>query len=139
MVLNNEKTVQISSSLEMTEREVCALINHEPGVHMATTLNGSDQRLKVFALGLPGNTYAQEGLAIVNEYQSGNLSLKRLNVLALRVLAVREMIRCNNFRHTFSYLHEEHMLSQNESFNLALRVHRGGGFNQGLSLSKWCQ
>ncbi|WP_263081472.1 flavohemoglobin expression-modulating QEGLA motif protein [Endozoicomonas sp. Mp262] len=130
MVLNNKKTVQISANLQMTEREIRALINHELGVHMATTLNASSQQLKVFALGLPGNTYAQEGLAILNEFQSGNFSLKRLKVLALRVLAVREMIRRNDFRHTFSYLHEEHMLSQNQAFNLAVRVHRGGGFTK---------
>ncbi len=130
MVLNNKRTVLISSGLQMSEQEIRALINHELGVHMATTLNANSQQLKVFALGLPGNTYTQEGLAILNEYQSGNLSLKRLKGLALRVIAVQEMIARNDFRHTFSYLHEEHKLSKEDAFNLAVRVHRGGGFTK---------
>jgi len=32
---------------------------------MVTTLNSSNQRLKVFCLGLPGNTLTQEGLSIL--------------------------------------------------------------------------
>jgi uncharacterized protein (TIGR02421 family) len=130
MVSTARKTVLVAKGLTLSRMEAEALIHHELGVHMATTLNAAQQRLKVFSLGLPGNTHTQEGLAILNEYQSGNLTLQRLRGLALRVLAVRQMLRDGNFRHTFSYLHEEFDMPENDAFKLALRVHRGGGFTK---------
>jgi len=130
MVSNSRKSVMIAKNLQVSDIEANALVHHELGVHMATTLNASSQVLKVFSLGLPGNTLTQEGLAILNEYQSGNMTLDRLNGLALRVLAVREMLNQNDFRHTYSFLLEEHHLSKNQAFTLAVRVHRGGGFTK---------
>lgn len=130
MVSNARKTVIIAKGLKLTSTEANALIHHELGVHMATTINANKQRLKVFSLGLPGNTLTQEGLAILNEYHSGNMTLKRMQGLALRVLAVKEMMKYGDFRHTYSYLHEEHKLSEEQSFKLALRVHRAGGFTK---------
>lgn len=130
MVSNSRKAVMIAKNLNITATEARALVHHELGVHMATTLNAANQRLKVFSLGLPGNTLTQEGLAILNEYHSGNMTLTRLQGLGLRVLAVREMLNHGDFRHTFSFLVEEHHLSQDEAFKLAVRVHRGGGFTK---------
>ncbi|CAA0101136.1 Uncharacterised protein [BD1-7 clade bacterium] len=130
MVSNSRKAVMIAKDLNVSLTEAKALVHHELGVHMATTLNAQTQRLKVFSIGLPGSTLTQEGLAILNEYRSGNMTLERLQGLALRVLAVREMLTRNDFRHTYSYLVEEHLLSQDEAFNLAVRVHRGGGFTK---------
>ncbi len=130
MVSNSRKTVLIAKKLNLSEKEAEALIHHELGVHMATTLNANAQRLKIFSLGLPGNTLTQEGLAILNEYHTNNMTLKRLQGLALRVVAVKEMLKRNDFRHTYSYLHEEHLLSPDDAFKLALRVHRGGGFTK---------
>ena len=40
----------------MNEKELRALIHHELGVHIVTTVNSEHQILKVFKLGLPGNT-----------------------------------------------------------------------------------
>lgn len=130
MVSGSRKTVMLAKGLSLPEKEAEALINHELGVHMATSLNAANQRLKVFTLGLPGNTLAQEGLAILNEYHSGNMTLKRLKGLALRVMAVKEMLKGNSFRHTFSYLLEEHGMSPDDAFKLSVRVHRGGGFTK---------
>jgi len=130
MVSNSRKAVIVAKNLEIMSTEARALVHHELGVHMATTLNASAQRLKVFSLGLPGNTLTQEGLAILNEYHSGNISSQRLKGLALRVLAVREMLSHGDFRHTFNFLTTEHKLSHDEAFKLAVRVHRGGGFTK---------
>lgn len=130
MVSNARKSVMLSKGVKLSETDTQALINHELGVHMATTLNANQQQLKVFSLGLPGNTLAQEGLAILNEYHSGNMTLKRLKGLALRVLAVDEMLKVNSFKHTFSYLMEEHGMTPDGAFKLAVRVHRGGGFTK---------
>lgn len=130
MVSNSRKAVILAKGISLSEKEAQALINHELGVHMASSLNAAGQRLKVFTLGLPGNTLAQEGLAILNEYQSGNMTLQRLKDLALRVMAVKEMLKGGSFRHTFSYLLEEHGMSPDAAFKLSVRVHRGGGFTK---------
>lgn len=130
MVSNSRKTVLIGKNLSLSEVEAEALLHHELGVHMATTLNANEQHLKVFSLGLPGNTLTQEGLAILNEYHTNNMTLKRLQGLALRVLAVKEMLKESDFRHTYHYLFEEHKMPKDDAFKLALRVHRGGGFTK---------
>ena len=140
MVSNSKKTVYLGKNLLLTEADATALIHHELGVHMATRLNAGKQRLKVFTVGLPGSTLTQEGLAILNEYHSGHMTLKRLKILALRVLAVNEMIKQGDFRHTYNYLHEEQRLTPDEAFKLAVRVHRGGGFTKDyLYLNGICQ
>ncbi|WP_370979827.1 flavohemoglobin expression-modulating QEGLA motif protein [Agaribacterium sp. ZY112] len=148
MVSNARRAVMISKGLSMPEIEVRALVEHELGVHMATTLNSNAQRLKVFSLGLPGNTLTQEGLAILNEYHSGNMTLGRLKTLALRVVAVKQMLKYGSFKHTYAYLHEEEGMPVDKAFGLSLRVHRGGGFtkdylylngvSRALSLHKHC-
>lgn len=130
MVSNSRKTVMIAKNLSLSPLEANSLVHHELGVHMATTLNAHAQHLKVFSLGLPGNTLTQEGLAILNEYHSGNMTLKRMQGLALRVLAVSNMLEYGDFRQTFSMLTEEYRMTQDEAFKLAVRVYRGGGFTK---------
>lgn len=130
MVSNSKKTVYIGKQLSVPIWQAQALVQHELGVHMATTLNANMQTLKVFSLGLPGNTFTQEGIALLNEYLSGNLRLSRLKELALRVIAVKEMLKENNFKHTFSVLTDEYKLTHDDAFKLCVRVHRGGGFTK---------
>ena len=86
MVLNSTKTILIRPDAKFTQKEVNALIEHEIGVHMVTTQNSIHQKLKVFNLGLPINTETQEGMAILSEYLSGNITLERLKKIALRVI-----------------------------------------------------
>lgn len=130
MVSNSRKTVMIAKNLSLSPLEANSLVHHELGVHMATTLNAHAQHLKVFSLGLPGNTLTQEGLAILNEYHSGNMTLKRMQGLALRVLAVSNMLEYGDFRQTFSMLTEEYHMNHDDAFKLAVRVYRGGGFTK---------
>lgn len=130
MVSGSKRTLYINRDHMFSVSWMSALAHHELGVHMATTLNAAEQPLKVFNLGLPGNTLTQEGLAILNEFHSGNINLARLQGLAQRVLAVREMLAVGDFRHTWSYLREELKMTDDAAFNLAVRVHRGGGFTK---------
>ncbi len=130
MVSNSKRAVYIGRDVCLSQQEADALMHHEVGVHMSTTLNARAQPLKVFSLGLPGNTMTQEGLAILNEFQSGNLSLGRLKTLALRVLAVRQMLDYGDFRNTFQYLRQHHGVDREEAFKLSTRVHRAGGFTK---------
>lgn len=130
MVNNGRKALLVKRSARASEAELHALAHHELGVHMSTSLNAAAQPLKVFTLGLPGNTHAQEGLAILSEYLCGHLTLKRLKTLALRVIAVDQMIRYNDFCRTWRTLVEDHDCGHEEAFKITARVHRGGGFTK---------
>lgn len=130
MVDSARKALLIRRGVKVSNTELQALIQHELGVHMVTTINATRQPLKIFSLGLPGNTQGQEGLAILSEYLSGHMTLDRLKLLALRVVAVEKMIRSGDFRQTFKMLNEDYGMEQEAAFLLAARVHRGGGFTK---------
>ena len=122
--------VKVNSAARITETEVFALAHHELGVHLVTTLNARSQPLKVLSLGSPVNTMTQEGLAILCEYLAGFMTLPRLKILALRVLAVYSMIHDKDFKKTFLLLKEQHQVADEQAFTITARVYRGGGFTK---------
>jgi uncharacterized protein (TIGR02421 family) len=130
MVLNAKKTIQFRPDAKFTRSQIDALVEHEIGVHMVTTMNSNEQKLKVFNLGLPVNTKTQEGLAILSEYLSGNISMKRLKKLAYRVIIVDMMCSGADFVECYSFLIDDHNLDQDEAFSLVTRIFRGGGFTK---------
>ena len=130
MVLNSKRTVLISNNAQYSQRELNALIEHEIGVHMVTTQNSAQQKLKVFNLGLPVNTLTQEGLAIFAEYISGNISLKRLRTLALRVVLTDMMCSGADFSDCFEFLRYKHKMDSKQAFTMVTRIFRGGGFTK---------
>lgn len=123
-------TVKVNSAARISETEVNALAHHELGVHLVTTLNARSQPLKILAMGCPANTMTQEGLAILSEYLAGYMTLPRLKVLALRVLAVESMIDDYDFKKTFLLLKEHHNVSDDLAFTITARVYRGGGLTK---------
>ena len=130
IVLNSKKTLRINASAKFTRTEINALLEHEIGVHLVTTMNSANQSLKVFNLGLPVNTKTQEGLAILSEYLSGNLTLHRLKKLALRVLVTDMMCDGAEFTECFKRVHEDFNYTAEDAFSLVTRVFRGGGFTK---------
>lgn len=130
MVDNGRKTLLVNENLSFGQTQLQALIHHELGVHMVTTMNSLEQPLKVFRLGLPGNTHAQEGLAILCEYLSGNLTIKRLKGLAMRVLAIESVLSGKPFGLTCRMVEDEFGLSPEMAFGLTTRIYRGGGFTK---------
>lgn len=130
MVLNSKKTILIRPDATFTKKDVNALIEHEIGVHMVTTQNSSMQKLKVFNLGLPVNTKTQEGLAILSEYGSGNMTLKRLKKLAQRVIVTDMMCDGASFIECFQYLNKDLDVPTNDAFTIVTRIFRGGGFTK---------
>lgn len=130
MVASVKRKVLINSSAQFTGVEIQGLIHHELGVHMVTTCNAKEQPLNIFRLGLPGNTETQEGLALMSEYLSGNLTLARLQTLAHRVVAVHMMVKNHDFSKTCKNLVDDYGLSKDDAFNLTVRVYRGGGFTK---------
>ncbi len=130
MVLNSKQSILIQPNAHFRKKELLALVEHEIGVHMLTSKNARKQELKILQAGLPLNTLTQEGLAILAEYLSGNLSLTRLKKLALRVLMVDRMVNGVDFVTCFQELHRDYELDANEAFNLLTRIFRGGGFTK---------
>ncbi|QYJ87086.1 flavohemoglobin expression-modulating QEGLA motif protein [Shewanella mesophila] len=130
MVSSMPPQLTINSHAEFYNSEVQRLIQHELGVHMATTLNAKQQPLKVLRLGLPGATYTQEGLAILAELNAGFMAHARLNTLACRVLAVNSMLQEQDFYLTHSYLVDDVGMEPGDAFVTAARVYRGGGFTK---------
>jgi uncharacterized protein (TIGR02421 family) len=130
IVINSKKLMLLKKGAKFTETRLRALVNHEIGVHMVTTMNAQNQPLNFLSLGLPKNTYTQEGLAIMSEMLSGCLTIKRLKELALRVLAVESLTNGNDFKTTYHKLLEEFNPDKNMLYYLVTRVYRGGGFTK---------
>lgn len=130
MVLNSKKTILIRPDAKFTQKEANAMVEHEIGVHMVTTQNSSMQNLKVFNLGLPVNTLTQEGLAILSEYLSGNITLKRLKKIALRVVITDMMCNGADFIECFNFLTNHHQVGSNDAYTIVTRIFRGGGFTK---------
>lgn len=121
-------TIKLNKNAKLSVSDTNALAHHEMGVHLVTTLNARQQPLRILEIGNPLNTMTQEGLAILSEYLSDNLTIKRLKILALRVVAVQSMIKEKSFRKSFSLLKEEHGASNDIAFSVCSRIYRGGGF-----------
>lgn len=130
MVINSQKTIRFRPDAKFTQKEVNAMIEHEIGVHLVTTENSRNQKLKIFNLGLPLNTETQEGLAILSETLSGNISLGRLRKLALRVIVVDMMCSGANFIECTSLLTTQYDINEIDAYTIVTRVFRGGGFTK---------
>jgi uncharacterized protein (TIGR02421 family) len=130
MVLNSQKKVIIKDGVKVSATEGNGLVHHEIGVHMLTTMNSTLQKLKIFNVGLPTNTCTQEGLAVLAELLSGNMTLDKLKKLAYRVIAVNYMCSGFDFKDTFKHLHFDLGIDKESAFTLAVRVFRGGGFTK---------
>ncbi|MEO0405006.1 MAG: flavohemoglobin expression-modulating QEGLA motif protein, partial [Bacteroidota bacterium] len=130
MVINNKKKVMLKKGAKFTPKGLRFLVHHEIGVHMVTTMNSNLQPLKVFNLGLPVNTRTQEGLAVLAEYLSGNITMERLRELGLRVIAVNMLAKGFDFKKTFRRLVNDYNVDVNDAFYMTTRIYRGGGFTK---------
>jgi uncharacterized protein (TIGR02421 family) len=124
------KRFKIKKDALFTKRFARGLAHHEVGVHAVTTFNASEQPLKILQTGFPGATTTQEGIALLSEYLSGFLDIDRMQEVALRVLAVRHMIREYDFNETFLYLIDNFNVDHEKAFYITIRVYRGGGFTK---------
>jgi uncharacterized protein (TIGR02421 family) len=130
MVVNSTETVILKYGATFSQNELQYLAEHEIGVHMVTTMNAANNKLKIFSIGLPINTRTGEGMAILAEYLSGNLTMKRLRELALRVIAVDLMCNGADFKECFNSIVQDYKTDTNMAYNLVTRVYRGGGFTK---------
>ena len=109
---------------------VDALLQHEVGTHLLTLCNGRAQKLRLLACGLPGHETLQEGLAVLAEHLAGGLSRPRLRLLAARVVACHGLGAGAGFVDTFRELVDDCGYPPREAFDVAVRVHRGGGLTK---------
>jgi uncharacterized protein (TIGR02421 family) len=130
MVLNSKKSILIQPQAKFKQKELLALTEHEIGVHMLTTINSGKQQLKIFNVGLPVNTVTQEGLAILSEYLSGNITLSRLKKFALRAVMVDHMCSGATFIECFHMLRNDYNVDPDLAFSIVTRIFRGGGFTK---------
>lgn len=130
MVLNASNTLVLKKNHKFSDNQLKILANHEIGVHLVTTHNGKSQPLKIFSNGFVNNTETQEGLAVLSEYMSGNLTMRRMKELAHRVIAADSLIKGYSFVDTFDLLFNQYKVSRDQAWQITLRVHRGGGFTK---------
>lgn len=109
---------------------VNALLAHEIETHVLTHHNGRRQRFRELAVGMAGYERLQEGLAVAAEYLVGGLDAARLRVIAARVFAVHALVSGADFVGVFRLLQERCGVSARTSFDVTVRVFRGGGFTK---------
>lgn len=111
---------------------VDALIHHEVGTHVLTFYNGKAQPLQQLSSGFADYDELQEGLAVLAEYLVGGLTKERLRLLAARVIAAHSLIEGGDFIETFRELNLNYEFDEETSFDVAARIHQGGGYTKDI-------
>jgi uncharacterized protein (TIGR02421 family) len=120
----------ISSNIYLPADRVVPLLHHEIGTHIVTHYNGSRQPLRQLQSGLAHYDELQEGMGVLAEYLSGNLSARRLQIIAARTVAVRLLTDGASFVDVFAQLTEQYGMPQLPAFMVTTRVFRGGGLTK---------
>jgi uncharacterized protein (TIGR02421 family) len=129
-VLVSHGDLLIGAGVQIPQRRVEALLQHEVGTHIVTAVNGTTQPLRFLSAGLAGYEETQEGLAVMAEYVVGGLTADRLVTLAARVVAVGRLLAGATFTETFRDLHDGHGLTAAQAFRVTMRVYRAGGLTK---------
>ncbi len=122
--------LSVGKDLSISSGRVNALIQHEIGTHILTYCNGHAQPLNLMYSGFSGYEQLQEGIAVLSEFLVGGLNINRLRLLAARVLAVNALIDGATFIDCFNLLKNEYGFTAKISFNISMRVYRGGGYTK---------
>jgi uncharacterized protein (TIGR02421 family) len=130
--------IKVRRDAKFTMKDSAQLLNHEAYIHVGTGLNGRAQTdIPILAIGHPGTTRTQEGLAVYAEYVSGTLGLDRLRRLADRILAVQLVIDGADFIELYRWFLER-TPDEEQAFESARRIFRGSPLTGGGPFSKDC-
>lgn len=130
--------IKIRRMAKFTTKDAAQLLNHEAFIHVATGINGRAQTdIPILAIGHPGTTRTQEGLAVYSEYVSGTLGLDRLRRLADRILAVQMVIDGADFIELYRWFLERSP-DPEQAFEATRRVFRGSPVTGGAPFTKDC-
>jgi uncharacterized protein (TIGR02421 family) len=128
--------IKLRRGAHFTRKDAAQLLNHEAFIHVATGLNGQAQPdLPHLAIGHPGTTRTQEGLAVLSEFVSGTLELDRLRRLADRVLAVQMACDGADFLQVYRWFLER-SASEEQAFESTRRIFRGAPLTGGAAFTK---
>jgi uncharacterized protein (TIGR02421 family) len=134
--LASAKHIKIRRDARFTDRDAAQLLNHEAYIHVATSINGKAQTdLPILAVGHPGTTSTQEGLAVFSEIIAGTIELNRFQRLADRVFAIQMAIDGANFIEVYNYF-VDRTGNPDQSFESTRRVFRGGVMTGGAPFTK---
>lgn len=130
--------IKLRRAARFTTRDATQLLHHEAHIHVATGLNGRAQTdLPILAIGHPGTTRTQEGLAVYAEYVSGTLELDRLRRLADRIEAVQMVVDGADFVECYRWFLERSG-DPEQAFESARRIFRGAPIGGGAPFTKDC-
>jgi uncharacterized protein (TIGR02421 family) len=130
--------IKIRRGAMFTRRDAAQLLNHEAYIHVGTGINGRAQTdLPILAVGHPGTTRTQEGLAVFSEFVSGQLDLDRLRRLANRVLAVQHVFDGADFIELYRWFLDRSP-SPEQAFESTRRIFRGAPLDGGAPFTKDC-
>ena len=133
----SSKRIRLRASANFTEREVEQLIQHEASIHVATSLNGKAQKLlPTLGSSHAGTTKTQEGLAVFAELITGTMDINRMRRLADRMIAIQMSMEGADFLEVFQYFLEQTSGNEDQSFENAQRVFRGGVLTGGAPFTK---
>lgn len=130
--------IRIRRSAKFTTKDAAQLLNHEAFIHVGTGLNGQTQRdIPILAIGHPGTTRTQEGLAVYSEYASGTLGLDRLHRLADRIVGVQLVVDGADFIELYRWFLDRTPTPE-QAFESTRRIFRGAPMTGGAPFTKDC-
>ena len=130
--------IRIRRSAKFTTKDAAQLLNHEAFIHVGTGLNGRAQTdIPILAVGHPGTTRTQEGLAVYSEYVSGTLGLDRLRRLADRIVAVQMVVDGADFIELYRWFLDRTPTPE-QAFESTRRIFRGAPMTGGAPFTKDC-
>lgn len=130
--------IKIRRDAKFTTKDAAQLLNHEAFIHVGTGLNGRAQTdIPILAIGHPGTTRTQEGLAVYSEYVSGTLGLDRLRRLADRILAVQLVVDGADFIELYRWFLDR-TPNEEQAFESTRRIFRGAPMTGGAPFTKDC-
>ena len=130
--------IKLRRDARFTRNDARQLLHHEAHIHVATSLNGRAQEdLPILAIGHPGTTRTQEGLAVYSEYLSGTLELDRLRRLADRIVAVQLVADGADFVESYRWFLDRTGDAE-QSFESTRRIFRGAPITGGAPFTKDC-
>ncbi|MBI2603543.1 MAG: DUF1704 domain-containing protein [Deltaproteobacteria bacterium] len=132
----NAQVIRLREGTSYNTYDGQQLLVHEVLTHSLTALNGQRQKfLSILGFSAPRTVKTQEGLATYSEVITGSIDLRRLQRIALRIIAIENALNGASFVDTFRFFLENGQ-SPKESFWSAARIFRGGFPNKNIVFTK---
>ncbi len=130
--------IKIRRDARFTAKDSAQLLNHEAFIHVGTGLNGRSRTdIPILAIGHPGTTRTQEGLAVYSEYVSGTLGMDRLRRLADRIIATQLVVDGADFIELYRWFLDRSPTPE-QAFESTRRIFRGAPLTGGTPFTKDC-